>query len=148
MYKKNEPGVWNLWEMCYSLVFFLCHWWKDAHHFFFKKMGEVGEGDISPFCRATDAPVLDFCWRLPWVLKPGLIPHLCASSLACSGFLMFITSKSLLETDRVWFQVLFWLEGRTLIQTSSISYVEGIYLFGSFYIFEISYFVLGHYFVW
>ena len=30
--------------------------------------------DISPFCEATDAPVLNFCWRLPWVSKPGWTP--------------------------------------------------------------------------
>ena len=30
--------------------------------FFFK--------DISPFCRATDTPVLDFWWHLLWVSKP------------------------------------------------------------------------------
>ena len=27
--------------------------------------------DISPFCGATDTPVLDFWWCLPWVSKPG-----------------------------------------------------------------------------
>ena len=32
--------------------------------------------DISPFCGATDTPVLDFWWRLPWVSKHG-------GSLAC-----------------------------------------------------------------
>ena len=30
--------------------------------------------DISPFRGATDTPVLDFWWRLPWVSKPGWIP--------------------------------------------------------------------------
>ena len=29
--------------------------------------------DISPFCGATDNPVLDFWWHLPWVSKPGWI---------------------------------------------------------------------------
>ena len=37
--------------------------------------------DISPFRGATDTPVLDFWWCLPWVSKPGWIPsmlfHLC-----------------------------------------------------------------------
>ena len=28
-------------------------------------------GDISPFCGATDTPVLEFWWRLLWVSKPG-----------------------------------------------------------------------------
>ena len=35
----------------------------------------------SPFCGATDTPVLDFWLHLPWVSKPGCIPcmvsHLC-----------------------------------------------------------------------
>ena len=26
--------------------------------------------DVSPFCGATDTPVLDLCWRLLWVSKP------------------------------------------------------------------------------
>ena len=30
--------------------------------------------DISPFCGASDTPVLDFQWRLPRVSKPGRIP--------------------------------------------------------------------------
>ena len=38
--------------------------------------------DISHFCEATDNPVLDFWWCLPWVSKPGWTPscmlsHLC-----------------------------------------------------------------------
>ena len=37
--------------------------------------------DISPFRGATDTPVLDFWWHLPWVSKPMWIPcmlsHLC-----------------------------------------------------------------------
>ena len=37
---------------------------------------------MSPFCGATDTPVLDFWWRLPWVSKPGWIPRLRASSPA------------------------------------------------------------------
>ena len=42
----------------------------DAMFFFvFLKLFE----DMSPFCGATDAPVLDFWWRLPWVSKPGWI---------------------------------------------------------------------------
>ena len=45
---------------------------------FFKKNLE----DISPFCGATDTPVLDFWWHLPWSLKPGWIPSLaCAQSI-------------------------------------------------------------------
>ena len=31
---------------------------------------------MSPFCGATDTPVLDFWWCLPWVSKPGWIPRL------------------------------------------------------------------------
>ena len=33
---------------------------------FFQKSLE----DMSPFCGATDTPVLDFWWRLLWVSKP------------------------------------------------------------------------------
>ena len=47
--------------------------------------------DISPFCEATDTPVLDFWWHLPWVSKPGLIP-----SLAC-----FVTME-FSESPLVW----------------------------------------------
>ena len=46
--------------------------------FFFSKFLE----DISPFRGATDTPLLDFWWHLPWVSMPGWIPfcmlsHLC-----------------------------------------------------------------------
>ena len=37
--------------------------------------------DISSFCGAIETPVLDFCWRLPWVSKPGWIP--CMLSCLC-----------------------------------------------------------------
>ena len=37
--------------------------------------------DINPFRGATDIPVLDFWWCLPWVSKPGWIPFVCF--LAC-----------------------------------------------------------------
>ena len=33
--------------------------------------------DISSFRRATDTPVLEFWWRLPWISKPGWIPFVC-----------------------------------------------------------------------
>ena len=39
----------------------------EVRLFFFKIFLE----DISPFCGATDTPVLDFWWRFPWVSKPG-----------------------------------------------------------------------------
>ena len=29
--------------------------------------------DTCPFCGATDTPVLEFWWRLPWVSKTGWI---------------------------------------------------------------------------
>ena len=32
--------------------------------------------DIGPFCGATDIPVFDFWWRVPWVSKPAWIPLL------------------------------------------------------------------------
>ena len=50
----------------------------NAFFFFLNKFLE----DMSPFCGATDTPVLDFWWRLPWVSKPGWIPRLRASSPA------------------------------------------------------------------
>ena len=52
---------------------------------FFKKILE----DISPFRGATDTPVLDFWWHLPWVSKLGWIPHLCALSPVCNEFQRF-----------------------------------------------------------
>ena len=61
--------------------------------------------DISLFCEATDTPVLDLCWRLPWISKPGWIPGLCASSSACNGFLRFIysaTPADLLTAEPFW----------------------------------------------
>ena len=36
---------------------------------------------MNPFCGATDTPVLDFWWHLPWVSKPGWIP--CMLSRLC-----------------------------------------------------------------
>ena len=40
---------------------------------FFLKKKHFWEG-ISPFCRATDTPVLDFWWHLDWVSRPEWIP--------------------------------------------------------------------------
>ena len=45
--------------------------------------------DTSPSCGATDTPVLDFWWCLPWVSKPEWIPHLHALLPACNEFLRF-----------------------------------------------------------
>ena len=50
--------------------------------------------DISPFRGATDTPVLNFWWRLPWVSRPGWIPHLCALLPACNEFLRFISGAT------------------------------------------------------
>ena len=62
------PCLWKL------LNFFL----NKILNFFLNKIFE----DISPVRGATNTPVLDFWWRLPWVSKPGWIPcmlsHLCA----------------------------------------------------------------------
>ena len=54
-------------------------------YIFLKKMLK----DKSPFCGATDTPVLDFLLHKPWVSKLGLISHCCALSLACNGSLTF-----------------------------------------------------------
>ena len=40
----------------------------------------------SPFCGPIDTPVLDFCWRLPWVSKPWGIPSL-ACFVACTQWI-------------------------------------------------------------
>ena len=52
-------------------------------YIFFKKILE----DMSPFCGATDIPVLDFWWRLPWV-----------SSLAC-----FVTYVPWIPEIHLWY---------------------------------------------
>ena len=59
--------------------------WDTCNSFFFLKFLE----DMSPFCGATDTPVLDFWWRLPWVSKPGWIPRFHASLPVHNGFLRF-----------------------------------------------------------
>ena len=38
---------------------------------------------MSPFCKVTNSPVLDFWWQLPWVSKPQWIPGLL--SLLCDS---------------------------------------------------------------
>ena len=58
--------------------------------FFFLKFLE----DMSPFCGATDTPVLDFWWCLSWVSKPGLIPRLRALSPVCHEFLRFTSGAT------------------------------------------------------
>ena len=50
--------------------------------------------DISPSCRASDIPVMDFLWDLSWVSKPERIPHLRASSPACNRFLRFTSGAT------------------------------------------------------
>ena len=42
-----------------------------SKHRFFKIFGRH-----KSFCGATDTPVLDFWWHMPWVSKPGWIPLL------------------------------------------------------------------------
>ena len=54
------------------------------------------------FCGATDTPVLDFLWCLPWVPKPGWIPHLHALLPVCNWFLRFpsgVTPADLLSAS-------------------------------------------------
>ena len=55
------PGWWSVDSSSLTKVFLI---WS----FFFHLISFLE--DISPFCRATDAPVLDFWWRLLWVSKP------------------------------------------------------------------------------
>ena len=45
--------------------------------------------DFSPFCKTTDAPILDLWWHLSLALKPGWIPCSHALLLVCNGFLRF-----------------------------------------------------------
>ena len=58
---SNENAIPNshcsLLQVCYVIT--------DCKNFLFKKLE-----DISPFCGATDTPVLDFWWNLLWVSKP------------------------------------------------------------------------------
>ena len=54
-------------------------------------------GGHESFCVATDTPVLDFWWDLPWVSKPGWITHLYASSPVHSGCLRFTSGVTLAD---------------------------------------------------
>ena len=49
---------------------------------------------MSPFFGATDTPVLDFWRSLPWVSKPGWIPHLHASLPAHNRCLRFTSGAT------------------------------------------------------
>ena len=49
---------------------------------------------MNPFCGASDTPVLDFWWHLPWVSKPGWIPHLHALLPVCNEFLRFTSGAT------------------------------------------------------
>ena len=49
---------------------------------------------MSPFCGASDTPVLDFWPCLPWVSKPGWVPCLHALSPVCNEFLRFTTGAT------------------------------------------------------
>ena len=71
------------------------HWEKAKSIYQFQVASKVFKGncffkifleDTSPFCGATDTPVLDFWWRLPWVSKLGWIPHLHAPSSATQSW--------------------------------------------------------------
>ena len=65
MYSKDK------WKLKQKYTFSL-----NCPIFFFLKFLE----DMSPFCGATDTPILDFWWRLLWVSKPDwVLPY---SSLA------------------------------------------------------------------
>ena len=45
------------------------------------------------FCGATDTPILDFRWCLPWVSKRGEIPCLCAFSPVWSSDLPLVWGR-------------------------------------------------------
>ena len=58
----------HFWQICITNII--------NNNIFLKKFLE----DMSPFCGATDTPILDFWWRLFWVSKPEwVLPY---SSLA------------------------------------------------------------------
>ena len=58
-------------------------WVQSGKVFFFFK---IFLEDISPFCGATDIPVLDLWWHLHWVSKPGWV-HSLACFLACAQWI-------------------------------------------------------------
>ena len=67
---RNYPFVHFFVELFHHLGFAyneFCFWFV-----FFLNFLEY----ISTFRGATDTPVMDFWWRLPWVSKPRRIPHL------------------------------------------------------------------------
>ena len=72
-----------------SIFWAWCHFPINTILFFLKFFG----GHES-FCGATDTPVLDFWWCLPWVSKPGWIPHLRALSPVCHEFLRFTSGAT------------------------------------------------------
>ena len=55
---------------------------------------------MSPFCRATDAPILDFWWCLPWVLKPGWISFACFLAYVILRFTSGATPAEWLYRDQ------------------------------------------------
>ena len=58
--------------------------------------------DTSPFCGATDNPVLDFWWHLSWVSKPGWISCLCAfSPVVIIRFTSGVTPADCMEVSMV-----------------------------------------------
>ena len=84
------PSKSEIFPWCLSLIPL-----SVLNYYFFKKVLE----DMSPFCEATDTPVLDFWWHLPWVPNPGWIPHLHASSPVhnrCLRFTSGVTPADLL----------------------------------------------------
>ena len=73
--------------------------------FFLNKLLE----DMSPFCGATDTPILDFWWRLLWVSKPEwVLPY---SSLAEAYLLCYTFNAELIPAEEYqrfenWFKTL------------------------------------------
>ena len=88
-YLAIQPGAvrkyqYNPWKHGRKMFFFLKEIWRT----------------LVLFCGATNNPVLDFWWRLPWVLKPEWIPHLHALSPAYNEFLRFTSGAT--PAEHLW----------------------------------------------
>ena len=96
--------------------FLFCFRLTNILFFFFFFFG----GHESFFSGATDTSVLDFWWCLPWVSKPGWIPHLHASLPGHNGFLRFtsgVTPTDLLAASMAASHILYLLYMFTNILT-------------------------------
>ena len=74
---------------------------------------------MSPFCGATDTPILDFWWRLLWVLKPEwVLPY---SSLVEAYVLLYMFPEI-----HLWCDTCQPLGGQHGSRAVSSTYLQGI----------------------